>query len=36
MDTMPIHKNAFQNCNFDKNLFQKKFIIVAGKGLTKN
>ena len=21
---MPIYKNAFQNCNFDKNLLQKK------------
>ena len=32
---MPIHKNAFQNCNFDKNLLQKKIIMAAGKGLKK-
>ena len=32
---MPIHKNAFQSCTFDKNLLQKKIIIAVGKGLTK-
>ena len=32
---MPIHKNAFQSCTFDKNLLQKKIIMAVGKGFTK-
>ena len=32
---MPIHKNAFQSCNFDKNLSQKNTHSGGGQKLDK-